>query len=138
MIRKKIQYSQDIRKFVKFSSFLLVISVSLAILTISNYNITPIESQNDTIQDLKSAQSWILSPFIIDDDEGGDYTWAEAVLEDWCNGSGTWGNPYIIENISINGQASTIDCCIRIKDSEVHFTIRNCNFYNSSGNGVEL
>ena len=71
---------------------------------------------------------WNLSPFIIDDTGGGNYTWSEAVLESWCSGSGTWGDPYLIENISIDATVIQTNC-IEIKNSDVYFTIKNCSLY---------
>ncbi|TFF90357.1 MAG: hypothetical protein EU548_03405, partial [Promethearchaeota archaeon] len=75
------------------------------------------------------TQTWNLSPFTIDDNGGGDYTWAEAVLEHWCTGSGTWSDPYILENIIINGLNSS--SCLTIKDSSKYFIIQNCTLFNA-------
>ena len=72
---------------------------------------------------LKNAGSWETSPFIIDDSGGGDYTWEEAVLQDWCSGSGTWNDPYIIENVTINDVGSK---AISVKYSDKYFILRNC------------
>ena len=87
---------------------------------------------------LKSADSWDPFPFIIDDTGGGDYTWLEAVLELWCIGSGTFNDPYIIENVTINGGNS--ETCLEIRNSNVYFIIKNCSFYNSGWNdaGIRL
>ncbi len=73
------------------------------------------------------------NPFIIDDTGGGNYTWAQAALNIWCYGFGTYENPYIIEKIIINGRNSS--SCLIIRNSKVHFVISNCTFYNSS-NGI--
>jgi len=75
-----------------------------------------------------------IDPFIIDDDGGGDFTWAEASAQlAWCTGSGTKYNPYTLELITINGQNT--DDCIEIRDSTAHFIVTNCTVYNSSGGG---
>ncbi|MFX1296064.1 MAG: NosD domain-containing protein, partial [Promethearchaeota archaeon] len=47
----------------------------------------------------------------------------------WCSGSGNWTHPYIIENVTIDGQGS--DSCISIKNSDVYFKIKNCTLFNS-------
>ncbi len=91
-------------------------------------------SRNGYIEDydkiqLRSAGDWILSPLIIDDNGGSDYTWEEAKSENWCNGSGTWGDPYVIENVSIDGSGTGY--CLYIRDSVKYFEIRNCTFSNS-------
>lgn len=106
----------------------LIIIYSSNIITTTNENIL-IDDDNN-IKNPKSSGSWVLPPMIIDDTGGGDYTWAEAALEDWCSGSGTLVDPYVIENVTINGQ--NVGDCIRIKDSSVYFRIENCTFYNAS------
>ena len=88
----------------------------------------------------KSLAYWKLNPFIIDDTGLGDYTWAQAALQGWCGGSGTWNNPYIIENVIINGENS--GSCIEIRNSNVPFIIRNSIMsYSGSGDfdaGIKL
>lgn len=70
-----------------------------------------------------------LKPFIIDDNGGGDFTWEEASEKPWCKGVGTANNPYIIENIIIEGKGA--DECLVIRNSEAFFIIRGSRFYNS-------
>lgn len=83
---------------------------------------------------------WILNPLLIDNTGIGDYTWLEVANLPWCTGSGTLVDPYIINNIKINGlnQAS----CLTIRSSSVYFEIQNCSFYNSGSNlydgGIKL
>lgn len=48
---------------------------------------------------------------------------------DWCSGSGTWSDPYIIENVIIN--AGNSGSCILIENSNVCFKIKNCILKNS-------
>jgi len=75
------------------------------------------------------------SPFIIDDDGGGDFTWSEAkALFFLCTGSGSYSDPYIIQNLIIDGQNS--GSCIEIRDSMVFFKIDGCSLYNS-GLGID-
>lgn len=57
-------------------------------------------------------------------------TWAElAAKEDWCRGSGTLLDPYVIENIYIDCQKMGPGISIFL--SNVHFIIRNCYIINS-------
>ncbi|MFX0022093.1 MAG: NosD domain-containing protein [Candidatus Hermodarchaeota archaeon] len=75
-------------------------------------------------------------PFIIDDDitnGAGDFTWAEAALQPWCTGSGTFNDPYLIANLIIDSH--NIGNCITIRDSDVYFVIQNCVLMNS-GSGT--
>jgi len=74
-----------------------------------------------------------LRRIVIDGDATGvgakNWTW--AVKQDWCSGgSGTWNDPFIIENLILNGQDSW--SCILIRDSNEYFIIRNCTLYNSA------
>ena len=64
-----------------------------------------------------------LDPFIIDDDGGGTYTWAQAKLQPWCDGSGTWNDPYIIDDINVN-RISGFVSCLEIRNSDVYFTVK--------------
>ncbi|UCC18926.1 MAG: right-handed parallel beta-helix repeat-containing protein [Promethearchaeota archaeon] len=57
-----------------------------------------------------------------------NWTWAEA--QDWCSGSGTSNNPYIIENLLING--NNLSNCIEIHNSDKFIIIRDCTVLNSS------
>jgi parallel beta-helix repeat protein len=64
------------------------------------------------------------------DDSDPDFNWSKTANEnDWCFGTGTWSDPYVIENITIDGRG--LSNCIEIKNSEAYFIIRNCSFHNS-------
>ena len=57
--------------------------------------------------------------------------WNKTATEnDWCTGNGTWDNPYIIENVTLNCEG--IYGGIRIIDSTGFFIIRNCTIYNTA------
>ena len=43
--------------------------------------------------------------------------WTIANETDWCSGSGTWSDPYLIENMRINASLSPIWCGILIDNS---------------------
>jgi len=74
---------------------------------------------------------WNLSASrIVIDDHNPDFNWSKTESENpWCNGSGTWYDPYIIERVFIDG--GDLGTCISIKNSRVYFTIRNCTILNS-------
>ncbi|MFX0071309.1 MAG: nitrous oxide reductase family maturation protein NosD, partial [Candidatus Hermodarchaeota archaeon] len=46
-----------------------------------------------------------------------------------CTGNGTYSEPYVIEDLIIDGGGS--DSCILIENSNVYFKIENCTVYNS-------
>ncbi|MFX1586770.1 MAG: ABC transporter substrate-binding protein [Promethearchaeota archaeon] len=63
------------------------------------------------------------------DDSDPNYNWSKTALEnDWCSGSGTWNDPYVIKDIEIDGEF-TYDG-IEIYNSSVYFRIENCSIYN--------
>ena len=47
----------------------------------------------------------------------------------WCTGSGTWNDPYIIDDLEIDGEGSGVG--IWIENSDVYFKVENCTVYNS-------
>ena len=73
----------------------------------------------------------MLNTFIIDNSGMGDYTWAEAFSRGLCSGSGTLIDPYILEDLEIDGMNSS--SCLEIRNSSAHFIIRNSKFYNAGG-----
>ena len=121
-------------------NFILISFISMICMTsfISFYYIHDNQIKKDTHEILLpklSAQEIHLSPLVIDESGNGNFTWEEASSKGWCKGSGTWIDPYIIENVSINGQNTF--SCIEIRASNRHFIIRNCKFYNGS-TGIKL
>jgi parallel beta-helix repeat protein len=91
---------------------------------INSYKLTNIDI-------LRTSGHWNLSPFVIDDLATGvgahNWTWAET--QPWCSGSGTFEEPYLIENVTIDGENS--GNCIKIKNSDKYFRIENCTVFNS-------
>ncbi len=78
-----------------------------------------------------SSGSWILNSIHIDDSgASGNGTWAGwAQGKPWCTGLGTKNDPYIIQNVTIDGENKTD--CILIKNSIKYFIIRNCTLFNA-------
>ncbi len=48
-----------------------------------------------------------------------------------CTGNSTYSDPYVIEDLVIDGEDS--GSCILIENSDVYFKIENCSVYNSGG-----
>ncbi len=67
-----------------------------------------------------------------------NWTWAEE--QPWCSGSGTDIDPYVIQNLTINGFETV--SCIEIRNSIAFFIIKDCTLYNSSNSfphaGIKL
>ena len=71
------------------------------------------------------------------DDSDPNYNWSKTALEnDWCNGSGTWNDPFIIQDLIIDGENTA--SCIEIYNSSVYFEIRNCTLYNGAPHGINI
>ncbi|HEC40254.1 hypothetical protein LCGC14_0653090 [marine sediment metagenome] len=88
--------------------------------------------------DLILSATWIFTKMIIEiDNLDPNKTWSKVALDNaWCSGSGTWSDPYVIENISLNSQNS--GNCIEIKNSNDFFIIRNNYLYNSTFTALYL
>jgi len=55
--------------------------------------------------------------------------WSVAVDTGLCTGNGTYSEPYVIEDLVIDGGGS--GNCIWIENSDVYFKIENCTLYNA-------
>lgn len=91
-------------------------------------------TEYNTRENIKSASYWDLtgdSIFINGSGTGvGAHNWSWVEDQIWFGGgNGNWNNPYVIENITIDGQSS--GSCIKVVDSNIYFTIRNCTLFNS-------
>jgi hypothetical protein len=52
--------------------------------------------------------------------------WSDAVNLGWCSGEGSWDNPFLIENMTINATNSLINHGILIENSNnYYFQIKN-------------
>ena len=109
---------------------LSIFSLNLSETIVTNENI----HDNNITNHLISAGFWNLtgSPISIDDNNPSK-NWSYTTSHyDWCSGSGSWADPYIIENVTINGQGSGNQ--IEISNSNANFIIRNCTLHNSISN----
>ena len=108
----------------KRSKILAVVVMSLIVFSLFGISISQIGEINSSSSSPKASQITELSYVIRIDNN-----WTETVaMYDWCTGSGTELDPYIIQgiNISIGDQGPSIV----IEDSAEHFIIRNCSFSN--------
>jgi parallel beta-helix repeat protein len=92
-----------------------------------------IATQSTTVVSEPEKQGMLLSgiphgPIAIDGDTNFSAT---ALLEGWP-GDGNPGNPYIIDGLDID-LGGAVGNCISIRNTQVHFTIRNCNLTGASG-----
>ncbi len=121
-------------KIAKIKIILLSIGIVLGFFI----NLNPIY-QDQSIRKLETEKSsklrdagyWEIGLIEIDDNDPSKNWSITAATYDWCSGSGTWSDPYVIENITIDGQNA--NNCIRIDNSHVYFTIKNCTLINGLG-----
>jgi parallel beta-helix repeat protein len=108
--------------------FLIIFSISTQN-NVKNGIETAQEDLKDRPSNLKQAGFWNNFTFI----HITNLNWTVANETDWCSGSGTWGNPYLIENMIINASDSPIGCGIFIENSiNVYFTIRNVTIFETT------
>ncbi|MFW9941768.1 MAG: right-handed parallel beta-helix repeat-containing protein [Candidatus Thorarchaeota archaeon] len=95
-----------------------------------NLNINHNEIVEDKRQkSLRNSGYWVLDFIHVD----GNWTQTNSTY-DWCSGSGTEIDPYLIENVTIDGQNSS--SCIIIENTNDYFEIRNCTLYNAGPDPV--
>jgi len=83
----------------------------------------------ETVEDkrqknLRNSGYWVLDIIHVD----GNWTQTNSTF-DWCSGSGTEIDPYLIENVVIDGQNSS--SCVIIENTREYFIIKNCTLYNA-------
>ena len=108
----------------KISLYLMISLTFLSLFSVYTFKVDT--SQYDTAPALHVANSWILTnPIHIDNN------WSlTASTYDWCSGSGSYSEPYKIENVSINLLGS--GSCITIQNTNEFFQIQNCTLVESS------
>ncbi|MFX1315028.1 MAG: CARDB domain-containing protein [Promethearchaeota archaeon] len=121
------------KKIRKIKRILAVLGLIIIILPISNIYIDMDIKSNQN--ESKQQENFNLQPspsygpiFIDDSDPSRDWDW--AATQPWCSGSGTQNDPYIIENVIIDG-LNTFNC-IEIRNSNVFFIIRHSTVENSA------
>jgi len=113
--------------------FLIIFSISTQN-NVKNGIETAQEDLKDRPSNLKQAGFWNNFTFI----HITNLNWTVANETDWCSGSGTWGNPYLIENMIINASDSPIGSGIFIENSiNVYFKIKNVTIFDTT-NGIKL
>lgn len=119
-------------------SFLtLVILVSSPLLTVWFFE-GQIQDKNELVrkkQKLMTSQSWILTSPILIDDSDPSKNWSKTANDnDWCSGSGTWIDPYVLKNIKMNNS----NLYIEVRNSKVYFEIWNCSLFTNGDFGILL
>ena len=120
------------KKKIFLISLLILLLFSNIFIRFSKENNNHIDGNELNQVQIKQAGFWNLMGISIDDNDPTK-NWSYTALHyDWCSGSGIWTDPYIIENITIDGQVT--GNCIEIDNSNAYFIIRNCSLFNSGSN----
>jgi len=101
--------------------YYIAVAYNMSGITLSNILHIKVKIEYYSIDDYT-----IVPPIMIDSSGKTGYTWSQISVLDWCSGSGTSSDPYIIEWIIING--GNLGSCLEIRNSQVHFEIRNSVF----------
>jgi parallel beta-helix repeat protein len=113
--------------------FLILFSISINH-NMNNYIESSHEDFESRIPNLKQAGFWNNFTYI----HITNLNWTIANNTDWCSGSGTWGDPYLIENMIINASDSPVGSGIFIENSvNVYFAIKNVTIFETI-NGIKF
>lgn len=98
------------------------------------------KDSRDVFGELKTSADFEETAITIDDSATGvgAHNWSWAVAQEWCGGSGTEGDPFLIENVTINGLNSSSCLSISNSNATTYVTINSCTFTNSSVAGAGL
>ena len=110
---------------------LLILSILLAVITalcLNNTNSDSFLIDNNYSKYPKSSNSDNIIHVV------GNWTETEATYG-WCTGSGTYSDPYVIEDLNITGTG--MGTAILIENTTEYFRIENCSF-NYFENGIYL
>ena len=115
---------------IKISIFILGIFLTLSLIPTINFNfIMGICSMKSEDSDGIAFDNKNLRPSEFSGKVHIDNNWTDAWDAGICTGNGTYSNPYVIEDLVIDGGGS--GSCILIENSNVYFRIENCTVYNS-------
>ena len=119
---------------------LIFLIILLIPLSINQFNKDLSEDSNKLIvkRDIKVSTYWNLTgiPILIDDTDPSR-NWSKTANDNlWCSGSGTWNDPYVIENVTIDGQG--VGSAIEIRNSNASYFIINNNTLFNASTGLKL
>jgi len=161
--RELIQYCQNnklgkfrtenLKKSSKCLSIIAVLGLLLLVLSSGSLNYSTMLIEGEEINEEGrdnpltpvSSGNWVINELYINRwNEAGTNGTFEALLDKpWCSGTGSWDDPFIIENLTIDASKSSTGSGIIIQDYNgigIYFIIRNCKIYNagSSGHGAGI
>ncbi len=137
------QYCENNMKSNAKSKIIILIAVGILIalspviiinlILITGYNYKGSEYNNEINLNNKNLKISAVSGKIHIINKSG---WVDFKNAGNCTGTGTYSDPYVIEDSVINGGGS--GSCILIENSTVYFRIENCTLYNTDNTGIRL
>lgn len=108
---------------------ILGILFTLSSIFITNLNFKNSEFSDGINLDKENLEISKVSGKIHIDDANPSMNWSVAKKDGICTGNGTYSEPYVIEDLMIDGGG--LGSCILIENSTAYFRIELCNLYNS-------
>ena len=99
----------------------------------NNLDCISIQSSLNTKEEWNACND-VIDPFIIDENGGGNFTWSQLSQFAWCSGLGSYTDPYILADLSIDAQS--IGSGILIENSyNNYFVISGYTITNAEASG---
>ncbi len=112
-----------------FLSGMMILTLFCSVFPQNSTIITNIEEKPSIDPDVEknpnSSEYWTVSPIQVTGS-----TWSTFVGNPWFSGAGIWGNPYIIQNLTIDGTGSAYGIFIQ-NSQNYYFIIKNCKITNA-------
>jgi len=113
----------------KAKNLVILVILGLVFPVLHNINFNLNNENNTSSINPKSSGAYIESFIHIDGSIPNNWSWTAGNYS-WCSGDGTWNNPYMIENVTIDGSGREFGIKICNSNSDF-FTIKNCTIYNT-------
>lgn len=127
-IPNKIIRNLKLKSKINYIILILLLSLNIFFLTIRfNSNIPKI---SDEIFLPKQSGGYTLSFIHVDGN------WTDTTAYDWCYGQGTWKEPYVIENVTINCGGTGSGIFIQ-NSNDYYFIIKNCTIFNAGSTSID-
>ena len=117
---------------IKLKIIIILITLGILFALVPKITINPsliVGNKNVINLDNENLKISAVSGKIHIDDNSPSINWTVAKKDGICTGNGTYSDPYVIEDLEIDGEGS--GSCIWIDNSEVYFRIENCTLFNS-------
>ena len=117
--------------FAMFIVFPCIVSISVSQNSKQDEFPREVREEIPNVERPKTSGFWTPNFIWVDDN------WSDTSdNKDWCSGSGTYEDPYVISNCIIDGDNSVTGSCILIQNTNEYFQIINCTLYDSSVIGI--